>query len=264
MIRHPNIKNVFWFVVKSTYLLFAISIVIGALVVFIFWNTERTSNNILSSNSNQFRVTADAKRFVKPDAANIVLTTIIKGKEVREVQAKASEIINKATAEIKKLGVLEEEIKTSNYNISPEYDYSSSKQVLIGYSSSISLTIKTKLLDKVGAIIDSATQNGINSVSSLNFYIEDLTKVQDELKLQAIENAKVKAIELARTSGLNLGKLKNVEDANSYNPYVYSPMLNSVSDSMAKSSPSSEPINLTVQAGQSEISSSVTLVYQID
>ncbi|MEI6462728.1 MAG: SIMPL domain-containing protein [bacterium] len=263
MNKHPNVKNFILFFLKSTYLLIAITLIIGVIIVFIFWNTERTSNSILNSSTNQFRVTADAKKMVKPDTANIVLSATIQGKEVREVQAKASDAINKATEAIKKVGVLDEEIKTSSYNITPVYEYLTGKQNLTGYSSTISLTVKTKLLDKVGEIIDSATQNGINSVSSLSFYVENLTTIQDELKLQAIENAKVKATQLAKTSGLVLGKLKNVEDGSSYYPISYAPGMNvSGTDAAAKSSPS--PIDLTTKPGESEVSSSVTLVYQID
>jgi uncharacterized protein YggE len=106
-----------------------------------------------------------------------------------------------------------------------------------------------------------ATKNGINNVSGLSFYLEDSEKVKQELKLEAIDNAKAKANELASKSGLRLGTLKNVEEGGYYPMYTNasgaSPM--AVSE---KSVARDTAIPLNVQPGESEMNINITLVYE--
>jgi len=243
---------------KSTYVVGVIALLLVGVIAFSAYQFARSFSGMYQQ--TYFRVSGESKRFVKPDRVTVTFSSTIEGKDVRDIQRRSSEAVDKATAAILALGVEEKELTTSNYNITPKYDYTSGKNVIDGYASTISLNVKTKLITKVADIIDAATKNGINNVSGLSFYLEDSEKVKQELKLEAIENAKAKANELASKSGLRLGTLKNVEEGGNYYP-MYS---NSGASPLAmeKTVTSDSTINLNVQPGESEMNVNITLVYE--
>ena len=251
-------KSLLTFIFKSTYIIGVIALLLVGVIAFSALQFSRSFSDVYQQ--NYFRVSGESKRFVKPDRVTVTFSSTIEGKDVRDIQRRSSEAVDKATTAILALGVEDKELTTSNYNITPTYNYTSGKSVIDGYSSTISLNVKTKLITKVADIIDAATKSGVNNVSGLSFYLEDSEKVKQELKLEAIDNAKAKANELASKSGLRLGTLKNVEEGGYYPMYSTSgaaPM--AVSE---KSVARDTAIPLNVQPGESEMNINITLVYE--
>jgi hypothetical protein len=252
-------KSLLTFIFNSTYIIGVIALLIVGVIAFSALQFSRSFSDVYQQ--NYFRVSGESKRFVKPDRVTVTFSSTIEGKDVRDIQRRSSEAVDKATTAILALGVEDKELTTSNYNITPTYNYTSGKSVIDGYSSTISLNVKTKLITKVADIIDAATKSGINNVSALSFYLEDSEKVKQELKLEAIDNAKTKASELASKSGLRLGTLKNVEEGGYYPMYSNasgaSPMALS-----EKSVSRDSTIPLNVQPGESEMNMNITLVYE--
>jgi uncharacterized protein YggE len=250
--------------IKPTYIILLITLMVVIVGSFGMKSVESIiSKPVVTDQSAYFRVNGQATKYVKPDSAQISFSAEVTGTDVRDVQKKASEAVNNALEAIKKTGVKENEIKTSNYDITPNYDFTNSTRTLKGYTAKISLTVKTKLLDKVGTIIDSATGAGINVVSGLSFYIEDYEKIRNEIKLDAIKNAKSDAAKLAEEAGLSLGSLKNVED--SYIGYpIYQSYATDAVKSLEVAAPSSNPISLNTNPGEQEVVVNVVLVYEVN
>ncbi len=211
---------------------------------------------------NDFTVTGTAKKYVTPDKAEVTIGTIVEGTDVKKVQSDATTRINAAVDSVKGLGIEEKDIQTSGFNLTPKRNTSND---ITGYSIDISVKVTVRGVqpkdEKVGKVVSAGTDAGLNEVRSLNFSIEDQEKIQDQLKLEAIDNAKARAQELADQSGLRLGKVKNVGD-NSYYPYYYGSANYEMAGDTAKSTAPSAPV-VEVQPGQFELSSTVTLTYEI-
>lgn len=109
--------------------------------------------------------------------------------------------MNKIVGEIKLVGITEDQISTSRFNIRPVYEgYEDPttkrwKQELVGYSVTNTITVKTMNLDSATGIIDGAVSAGANKVNSVYFTLspEKQLQIKDDLLANAIINAKTKA-----------------------------------------------------------------------
>lgn len=102
------IKTLIFFV-----LLFAFTELIGPLPF-----SVRNVNN----GTDIFSMSGEGKETIKPDIAVVNLGVQANAATVKEAQDRINESINLITAEIKKLGIDEKDIKTENYNVYPNYD----------------------------------------------------------------------------------------------------------------------------------------------
>ncbi|MCH8799934.1 MAG: SIMPL domain-containing protein [Chloroflexi bacterium] len=83
------------------------------------------------------------------------------------------------------------------------------ERVLIGYQVTNTLTVKVRDLDKMGDIIDGATEAAGNLVriNRVSFTIEDTKPLQNEAREEAIADLLTKANAMAALAGVELGKL---------------------------------------------------------
>lgn len=203
-------------------------------------------------------VSGIAKMSVKPDIARMSVGVISTGRTVAETQKQNTEKMNAITSAVKAFGVKDEDIQTSNYSISPQYDWTEGRQTLRGYQVSQQLSIKIRDLEKIGDILAKAGDLGSNQVSGVSFEVDDTTALQKQARDQAIEDAKDKAQVLAKSLGMQLGKVISFsEDYGSYPTPVY----NSYSKVMMdESSAGAAP---EVQSGSLDISKSVSITFEI-
>lgn len=168
---------------------------------------------ITTQKSSTFDVSASAKKTIVPTTAKVVLGIETKANTVLEAQNQANETMNKIISELKSTGVDKDEIKTTRYNLYPNYDYQNGRKIN-GFIVSISLEVKTKKFDKINKIIDTATLLGANQIGQLSFDTEDeeLESIKMEAREEAIKKASKKAKEIAKIGGLKLGKIINITE----------------------------------------------------
>lgn len=121
------------------------------------------------------------------------------------------------------IGISDEEIETSYYNVGPEYDYTSNGQKIKGYLVTQQIVIKLEDFSKVVSVIDSGVDAGA-LISGINFELSP--DKQSEYKSQALEeasaDAKKKAEATASGLGKKIGRLVSVESSDfNYGPVVY-------------------------------------------
>lgn len=210
---------------------------------------------VTTNKTEPFFVSAEGKITTKPDIALINVGFTTNGMSVAEVQNQANQTINKISADLKRLGIGDKDIQTTNYNLRPNYDYRASPQKIIGYIIDVNLRVKVRDFAKVNSVIDTSTANGANQIGSLSFTVEDLEKFQSQARKIAIDNAKKKAAEIANESGITLGKLINVSEGFNESPRPMAMDLK-VTGLGGGGSPTD------IQAGSSEIAVTVTLSYE--
>lgn len=257
----PVLKDILAFMAKASFvaLMLVISIVIGVELI------SRAAEDV--DRQRTFSVDGMASRYVKPDTANLSVSTKVTDASAREVQKEASEIITDTVDALKDLGLEDKEIRTGDYQINPEYKYDddTNERSIYAYSINVSLVIKTKKIDKVSDILDAATSAGINQVNSFYFSIEDIEDIQEELKLDAIDNAKEKAEEQAKVAGLKLGKVLNVYDqyyTPSYSRALYEDDMKMLAAPVAEAVDEDE-VSIPIIGGEEEIEVTVTVEYLV-
>ncbi len=214
------------------------------------WNTATTTNTV--SFNGEGKVNA------KPDIAVIsagVMTTNVNSKVAQDTNARKSQAV---VDFLKKNGIDEKDIKTSDYNIYPQYDYRTGSQgTILSYQVSENFQIKVRDLTKLSSILSGVVSAGANQVNNLGLQIEDQEKLKAEARTKAIEMAKQKAGELKGQVGIKLGRIVGFdESSNSGGPIYYDAVMKSGMGGGGTSNPAIAP-------GQNEIVVYVTLTYQI-
>lgn len=103
-----------------------------------------------------------------------------------------------------------ESIKTTSYYLSPQYSYKDGTRKLTGYSASNTLQVTLKNIDKAGSIISTALQNGANSVTGVEYTLEETGGNCNVLISKAAKNARERADKIAQSLGTTVTGIKNI------------------------------------------------------
>lgn len=141
-----------------------------------------------------------------PDQAIITLGATTENKDPAAAQQENAAVISKVIDSIKALGIPEEQIKTVEYRIDPQYDYVEGNQIFRGYKVTHQIQITVNNIKQVGEIVDTAVKNGANTVSSVRFTISNQETYYNQALSLALENARHKALSMAKTLGVTLDK----------------------------------------------------------
>ncbi|MBI3887781.1 SIMPL domain-containing protein [Candidatus Microgenomates bacterium] len=217
-----------------------------------------TVSQVSTTNPAPFTVSAEGKVTAVPDVAEINMGFTTTEATVSQAQNQANQIINSVSAAVKKLGIGDKDIKTTNYSLYPTYDYRSTPQKITGYSINVNLTVKVRDFTKINQVIDAGTTNGANQIGGLNFTFDDQDKFKARARKIAIDNAKQKASQIAKDAGIRLGKLVNVqENSDNFIRPTVAMMAKSTNGGLGGGAETTK-----VEPGSSEITSSVTLSYE--
>ena len=212
--------------------------------------------SVTTTKSDTFQVSGEGKVSVPPDVALINVGVQAQAATVKDVQNLLNSNINRVSEAIKKMGVDQKDIQTTNYNINPSYDYTGSSQRITGYTASSNLSIKVRQIDKVNEVIDASTASGANQVGGISFEVDDKTKAENEAREKAVAEAKRKAEQASKIAGFKLGRIINYNENFIGGPI---PMpIRAMSADIAQ-----EVTPTEVEPGSSEIKITVTLSYEI-
>lgn len=214
-------------------------------------------SSVTTTKTDTFTVTGEGKVTMIPDIALVNVGVTAQGPSVSAVQDQLNKKMNAVTAAVKRIGVDGKDIQTSNYNISPTYDYTGDTQRITGYQANSNLTIKVRKIDNANAVIDAATANGANQVGGVTFDVDNKTKAENQAREQAVADAKSKADVAAKAAGFHLGRIINYSEGGNPSPRPMPLMENAIAGGLAKAPTQVEP-------GSSEVIIDVTLSYEID
>lgn len=213
-------------------------------------------------------ITETGKVTVVPDVVKVTLGIEIQGQTLKQVQSAVNTKSKTLTDSLKKLGIDEKDIKTTNYSVSPEYDYQSNPYRINGYEIqsfkikdyrvSTSYEVKITDFDTVNEVLTIATSTGANIIGNMSFEVNEKTKekLTQEAREKAVTLAKNKAEGLAKASGITLGKIINVTESTGFD--YPRPVM-----TMGKEMTADTLETANIQAGETEISVTVSLSYEI-
>ncbi|MBI2587401.1 SIMPL domain-containing protein [Candidatus Amesbacteria bacterium] len=213
-------------------------------------------SSTVSQKPDLFTVDGTGKVTAVPDTAAVELGVNTTRPSVKAAQTEANNIINKITADLKKLEIPEKDIKTSHYSIYPNYDYRDDLNRVLGYQVSTGLTVTVKNLDKINAVLDTATTDGANVVGGIQFTVDDTLQKQlmQQARDLAVKEAKDQAVSLARSAGISLGRIVNIQETSPFSPRPIYMTAEKLADGRGG--------DTQIQPGSTDITSSVTLSYE--
>jgi uncharacterized protein len=219
---------------------------------------------VTSDNSGQTGINATGTgiAYGEPDIMLLTVGVSAQRDTIEAAREAAATAQNGVIQALKDNGVDEKDIQTVQFNVSPQYDYSTKPNgqgEIIGYIVSNVVNAKVRDLDKAGDAIDAATMAGGNDavVQGVSFDIDDPTDLQKQAREEAVKKAKDQAQQLATNAGAKLGKLISISES-SYFP-TYDRGIPAAAGGVGLDS-STTPI----QTGQLEVSVTVNLLYAIE
>ena len=144
-------------------------------------------------------VMGESQTKVAPDSAMIIFSVVTQNSQAINAQ---QENARKSEAVINAIKTIAQnpEIKTSDYNLQPEQDYSSSRMPkIIGYQARNSITVSISDMNQTGAVIDAATKAGANSVEGVSFVIRENSPTRGDALALAAKQAMIKAESIAQS-----------------------------------------------------------------
>lgn len=216
--------------------------------------TLSMAETIAAAEGATLTVTGSASVSLKADYAQVTVGVRTTEQTIQQATAENATTIRAVIAALVEAGVAEKDIVTSNYSVSTEYDYSSGKQTMIGYSVSNQLTVIIRDMEHIGATLDKATAAGANSIYNIEFLSTQSAEAQDEATVYAVQDAFSKAKLLAEAAGLTLGGVKSITESTTG---WYTTARTYDSKLLAES------VSNAILPDEATVSASVTLVFEL-
>lgn len=203
-------------------------------------------------------ITGDATTYATPNLGQISIGVQVERQDsAADATALLQDRMNQVIAGVKQVGVPDRDIRTSALSLGPSYDYSNGRQILQGYTATQMLTVKTKALNKIGDILNAATDAGANQAGDVQFVVENPDAKKDEARKAAVIEAQKKAQEMAAQLGVVLGSLKSYTETPTGNVPVPIYSRAAVGGGVADSA------SFPLPSGEQEVSMTVTLTYEV-
>ena len=210
------------------------------------------------NNTRTLNVNGRGEVKAKPDVAYINIAVISRA---TTAQAALQDNANRTTSVLNKIKSLigkQDTVETSGFNLSPVYDYNKTtkKSELTGYSVSNELKIKTVDLENLGNLIDSTTQVGANRITGPRFDILDKKKFREDALKLAVKDAKNIAAVTAEAAGVSIVQIMQLNPSYNNPQPIYARSY----DSLKAAAPQS---STPIESGDITVSANVNITFQI-
>ena len=208
-------------------------------------------------------VSVEGKSTRTPDMAVFNAGVVSEGKTASEALAVNATAMTKVIATLKKAGIADKDIQTSQINLNPVYGQPvigpngqmTQEPRIIGYQANNSLTVRSRDIKGFGKVLDALVASGANQVSGPAFQMSDPSSAMDEARTAAMKSARARAELYAKAAGLRVVRVISISEGGGYSPPqpVYA---------MAKSSDASEA-STPISAGQVEAQVTLTVQFEL-
>jgi uncharacterized protein YggE len=173
--------------------------------------------------------TGSARIRVQPDSARVYLQVETIGATVEKTRRENAAAVKKVLDVVKALNIPDLKMKTANVQtvvIQSRVEKEDKLPRILGYRVSNSFTVliqnkdRVKLSQAAGQVLDSALENGANSVQQIEFFKQDMNDLRRDVLTRATEDAINNARALAKGAGKNIVDVILVSNAaeSFYNP----------------------------------------------
>lgn len=256
-----NNKSNWMFLLVSAIILAWVFLIVGLSLTNSLKSNQQTSQGI----TNTISVMGEGKASVAPDMLVISVSISELAATTELAQTQANEKVDKLKAILKAAGIADKDIKTTNVNTYPEYDRSNaSGRKLLGYrvQQSISINVTGENFgEKGGNIVTQISKIWGVNVDNTYFDLKDKNTAMQWARDKALADALAKAEQLAKASGVTLGKPVMITDNSS--SYYPSPMYYAKAEGMWAVAADTATVNTALSPGETEVTINVNVMYQI-
>jgi uncharacterized protein YggE len=208
-------------------------------------------------------VVGEAQTEIAPDSALITFSVVTQNQQAVTAQqenARKSEAVQQSIETV--AGNVKHEVKTSDYSLQPEQDYSGKMAKIVGYTARNTVTITIDDLKTVGSVIDAATKAGANSVENVSFVVREDSPARGGSLALAARQAMAKAESVAASLGGRVVRVVESHESGTQPPppdYSFAGMSSNTSTVAPRPMPTTP-----IKAGSLEMRASVVLTVEIE
>ena len=176
---------------------------------------QSTINQTITGTRLDVNATGDVTRV--PDLATISAGVVSRAATAAAAMQDTANRMERVVAALKRAGIADRDIQTSNVNLSPEYRYQQNEAPqLVGYTASNSVSVRFHDIRKSGPILDALVGEGANQINGPSLSVEHPEAALDEARLKAVANARARADLYARALGLRVVRIVSVNESGGY------------------------------------------------
>lgn len=227
-------------------------------------------------------VSAEGRTLRKPDMAVFSAGVTTQGETAAAALAQNSRAMTQVIAELRKAGIAERDIQTSNLSIQPVYadpnrDAMMAARVsgqpymppppeqqvpkIIGYQAINNVSVRQRNLDDFGKVIDTLAGAGANQINGPMFQMDNPEPALDEARLDAVRAARARAELYAGAAGLRIVRILSIAEGGGY--YGPQPVVFATAASVRGAPPPPPPPPAPIQPGEMQMTASVTVLYEL-
>ena len=152
-----------------------------------------------------------------PDVAVISAGVVSRSTTATAALADAADRMARVLAALKRAGVQDRDVQTSNVSLNPEYRYPANESPqLVGYTATNTVTVRFRDIRNSGKILDALVAQGANQINGPSLTIDKPEAALDEARANAIAIGRARAELYARSLGLRVARVVSVSESGGY------------------------------------------------
>ena len=152
-----------------------------------------------------------------PDVAIISAGVVSRSPTASGALQDAANRMDRVLGALKRAGVADRDIQTSNVNLNAEYRYPENQAPqLVGYTATNSVTIRFRDIRNSGKILDALVSQGSNQISGPSLVVDKPEAALDEARAKAVAIGRARADLYARSLGMRVVRVVSVNESGGY------------------------------------------------
>lgn len=156
----------------------------------------------------------------EPDLAHVTLGVESRKPKLEEARAEVARTIDAVLKLTRDLKIDQTLVRSTRINVQPEYNWDANarERNLIGYYVSRQVEIELRDLEKLGQLLERATDLGVNQLGDPRLDSSKRRDLERQALAKAVEDARANAEAVAKTAGARLGPVRTISANSGYVP----------------------------------------------
>jgi len=149
-----------------------------------------------------------------PDIAIVTAGVVSRSTTATGALQDTADRMQRVIAALRRAGVEDRDIQTSNVSLNPEYRYPANQSPqLVGYTASNNVTVRFRDIRSSGKILDVLVAQGANQINGPSLTVDKPEAALDEARAKAVAIGRARAELYARSMGLRVVRVVAVNES---------------------------------------------------
>lgn len=154
-----------------------------------------------------------------PDIATVSAGVVTQAADAASALRENAARMARVSAALKKAGIADRDIQTSNIALNPQYKYGENvPPIITGYQASNTVSVRFRDIGKAGAILDALVATGANQINGPDLTLDKPEEAMDEARLDAMKTARSRAELYAKAAGLRVKRILSISESGDLPP----------------------------------------------